>query len=217
VRPGVTTAQLDKVAEDLIAQENAIPSFKGYRGYPFATCMSRNEGVVHGFPTNTPLLPGDILGIDVGVYQEGFHADAALTVAVGSVDAHVEKLMETTRRSLALAIAQVKPGNRFGDISAAIQREAESNGFNVVRDMFGHGVGRELHEEPLIPNFGVTHTGPKLKQGMVFALEPMLVLGNHPIEVLSDGWTVVTKDRKWSAHEEHTVVVTKDGVRILTG
>jgi len=217
VKPGIQTAQLDKCAEDLIVERGALPSFKGYKGYPFATCLSVNEQVVHGFPSERQLLPGDIIGVDVGVFLDGYHADAATTIPVGHVDSGVARLMEVTRNALNQVIDLICPGIWLGDISATVQEEAEKNGFQVIRDLFGHGIGKALHEDPMIPNFGRRKTGPRLKAGMVLAIEPMLVMGNYPVCVLDDGWTVVTQDRQWSAHEEHTIAVTRQGAQVLTG
>ena len=216
IKPGITTAELDIIAENIIRESGAIPSFKGYQGFPFATCISVNEQVVHGFPSSRPLQNGDIVGVDVGACVEKYHADAAITVACGNSDSRVSQLMSVTKNALALALNEVKPNNHIGDISAVIQKEAEDNGMSVIRDLFGHGVGLKLHEDPMIPNFGVRGQGPLLKEGMVLAIEPMLVLGSHQIKVLADGWTVVTQDGSWSAHEEHTVAVTSNGCKILT-
>jgi methionyl aminopeptidase len=216
-RPGIRTAQLDKLAEELIIKRGAIPSFKGYRGYPYTTCLSVNEQVVHGFPGERQLLPGDIVGVDVGAFLNGYHADAATTIAIGPLDQGVSKLVQTTRDCLALAVSMVRPGIYWGDVAEAIEQKAVQNGFEVIHDLFGHGIGQKLHEDPLLPNFGKKGTGPRLKEGMIIAVEPMLVMGDYEIEILADGWTIVTKDGKWSAHEEHTLAITRDGCRILTG
>ena len=215
-KPGVTTAELDKLAEDLIIANGAVPSFKGYKGYPFTTCTSVNEQVVHGFPSERVLENGDIIGIDVGAYLDGFHADSAVTIPVGVISSESQQIIDVTKDALNTAIDNLYPGKHLGDISEAIQNKAESNGYNVVRDLFGHGIGRELHEEPHIPNFGVKGTGLIIEEGMVFAIEPMLVLGSYNLDLLEDGWTVITRDRKISAHQEHTVAITKDGSLILT-
>ncbi|MDP6685788.1 MAG: type I methionyl aminopeptidase [Candidatus Omnitrophota bacterium] len=216
-KPGATTKELDKSAEDLIKKSGANPAFKGYKGFPATLCTSLNEQVVHGIPDKTKLKSGDILSIDVGVKKNGFYADAALTIDVGSqATGEAKRLIKVTEKSLALGIEQAIEGNRLFDISHAIQQYVESQGYSIVRDFVGHGIGRELHEEPEIPNFGKPDTGPILKKGMVLAIEPMVNEGGYEIEILNDGWTAVTKDRKPSAHFEHTVCITDKEARILT-
>lgn len=216
LRVGITTQLLNDKVEELIIKLGGVPAFKGYRGYSHATCISVNEVVVHGIPGERQLYPGDIVSLDVGVVYNGFHADKAVTYCMGEIAEDKMKLVKTSLECLKLGIEQAKGGNRLGDISFAIQEHAEKNGFNVVRDLFGHGVGRDLHEDPLIPNFGSKGEGIKLKKGMTFAIEPMLNIGTYEIETLNDGWTVVTKDRKWSAHFEDTILITDDEPVILT-
>lgn len=216
IEPGIRTSELDSIAEEIIRVRGAIPSFKGYQGFPFTTCISVNEQVVHGFPSERKLKEGDIVGFDVGACVEGYHADAARTIACGRIDFDSQNLMNVTKECLAKAIEIIREGRTIGDISAVIQKTAERNGFNVIRDLFGHGVGLKLHEDPMIPNFGISGSGPKLSAGMVLAIEPMIVIGNYETKVLADGWTVVTLDGMRSAHEEHTVEVTKTGCNILT-
>lgn len=214
--PGVTTASLDQRAEEMARAAGAEPAFKGYHGYPYALCCSVNEQVVHGFPSQRPLQEGDILSVDFGVVLDGFYGDAALTVGIGRVSDEARDLMDTTRRSLEAAIAQAKPGNRLGDISAAVQRVAEAGGYSVVRQFVGHGIGRAMHEDPQVPNYGVPGRGVKLKPGMVLAIEPMVNAGDFEVTVLDDGWTAVTVDGKLSAHFEHTVAVTENGPQVLS-
>jgi len=216
VAPGVTTAQLDRTAEDMCRQMGCRPAFKGYSGYPFALCCSVNEEVVHGFPGERALREGDIISMDFGVIKDGFYGDSATTVAVGQISPEARKLMDATRLALEAGIEQARPGNRLGDISAAVQRVAEEAGFSVVRQFVGHGIGRALHEEPQVPNYGAPGKGVKLKAGMVLAIEPMVNVGAYGVKILSDGWTAVTVDGKLSAHYEHTVAVTEDGPRILS-
>lgn len=216
VAPGVTTARLDETAEALCRKLGALPAFKGYRGYPFSLCCSLNEQVVHGFPGREPLLEGDILSMDFGCILDGFYGDAAITVAVGLVNAEAESLMEVTEASLKAGIEQVRAGNRLGDVSAAVQEVVEAAGFSVVRQFVGHGIGHALHEDPQVPNFGASGRGVKLKPGMVLAIEPMVNAGGWEVKILGDGWTAVTVDGKLSAQFEHTVAVTEDGPRILS-
>jgi methionyl aminopeptidase len=213
--PGVTTKELDQVAEEYILEKGARPAFKGYRGFPATLCISINEEVVHGIPNQRRLKEGDIVSIDVGVNFIGYFGDAAITLPVGEIDPEAKRLLEVTERALYIGIEEAKVGNRLFDISYAIQRWVESHGFSVVRDFVGHGIGRDLHEEPQIPNFGSPHQGPRLEKGMVFALEPMVNEGTHQVKVLSDGWTVVTMDGKRSAHFEHTVAITDGKAEIL--
>lgn len=217
VRPGNTTYSLEEFAEEFVARNGVRGAFKGYLGYPANLCTSINEEVVHGIPSRKRFLrEGDIVSIDFGVILEGYYGDAAKTYAVGSVPDASLKLMRATEEALEKAIAAARAGNRLGDVSAAVQSTAESAGFSVVRDFVGHGIGRSMHEEPQVPNFGVAGTGPKLSPGMVLAIEPMVNEGEYMVEVLPDGWTVVTRDRKRSAHFEHVVAVTEEGCRILS-
>ncbi len=214
--PGVTTRELDQVTEDYIRLKGARPAFKGYRGFPASLCSSINEEVVHGIPGERKLKDGDIIGLDVGVNYKGFFGDAAITFPVGEVDAEAKRLLEVTEKALYIGIDKAKVGNRLFDISYAIQRWVESHGFSVVRDFVGHGIGRELHEDPQVPNFGTPHQGPRLEKGMVFSLEPMVNEGTYEVRILSDGWTVVTADGKRSAHFEHTIAITENGAEILS-
>lgn len=224
IKPGVTTAQLDKLAEDFIISQGGFPAFKGYKvgrdTYRFATCMSRNEGVVHGLPNDTPLEEGDVISVDVGVVKDGWYGDGAWTFAVGAVAAEVEQLLEVTRESLMLAVSQAKVGNRIFDISKAVQDYCESHGFGVVRELVGHGIGRHLHEEPQVPNFVPgrfdSYQNIELKEGMTLAIEPMINLGTARVKTAKDRWTIVTADKKPSAHFEHTIVVRPHGGEILT-
>lgn len=217
VKPGVSTLKLDKIAEEIIRGCGAVPSFLGYGGFPGSICASVNEEVVHGIPSENRILrEGDIVGIDVGAYLNGFHADAALTVPVGKVSSEAQRLLDVTKKSLYKAIELIKPGIHLGDVSHAVETYATAGKLGIVRDYCGHGVGRRLHEDPCIPNFGKKGTGPILKAGMVLAIEPMLNLGGDEVEVLNDNWTVVTADGKYSAHFEHTVAVTEKGHLILT-
>ena len=217
VRPGITTADLEKVASRIIEQEGAIPSFKGYRGFPASICASINEEIVHGIPSPERVLEeGDIISLDVGAIYKGYHGDAAITLPVGEVDEEVRRLLQVTQGALKAGIAQSRAGKRLGDISAAIQRHAEVNGFNVVREYTGHGIGQEMHEDPQIPNFGRPNRGPRLRPGMTFALEPMVMAGDWQTRTLSDNWTVVTADGSLSAHFEHTIAVTNGEPEILT-
>lgn len=216
IQPGITTAELDSEAELFIRSHNAVPAFKGYRGFPSTLCTSVNEEVVHGIPGTRRLRSGDIVSIDVGALHEGFYSDAARTFAVGQVSKQALNLMETTKKALNAGINQAYPGNRLSDISCAIQQVVESEGFSVVRDFVGHGIGKGLHEDPQIPNFGKKGNGPVLKEGMTFAIEPMVNQGSWRIEILADGWTAVSSDRSLSAHFEDSIAVTKDGPLILS-
>ena len=216
IRPGVTAAELEELATKLIRERDAEPAFKGYRGFPGYICTSVNEGVVHGIPGSRKLASGDIISLDIGVRKNGYYGDAAITWPVGTVTDEVKRLLEVTRRALYLGIDQARVGGRLYDISHAIQTEVEAEGFSIVRDFVGHGIGAKMHEDPQIPNFGEAHRGPRLKSGMVLAIEPMVNMGGYEVKVLSDNWTVVTKDGKPSAHFEHTVLVTKNGPEILT-
>ncbi|MBP7231947.1 MAG: type I methionyl aminopeptidase [Syntrophaceae bacterium] len=216
VKPGVTTRELDKVAEDITRKRGAKPAFKGYRGYPYSLCTSVNEEVVHGMPSNRVLMEGDLIGLDFGVFFEGFCGDSAITLPVGRVSEEAERLMRVTEQSLYAAISQAKDGNRLGDISAAVQETAESAGYSVVRDFVGHGIGKDMHEEPQIPNYGKKGRGMELKRGMILAIEPMVNAGKYKVKVLSDGWTVITADGSLSAHFEHSVAITDNGPEILS-
>ena len=217
VAPGVTTADLDAVAERRIARAGAVPAFKGYHGYPATICASINEEVIHGIPSGRRVLnEGDILSIDVGVSLNGYFGDSAITVPVGKVSERAGALLRATEESLYKAIERVRPGGRISDIGHAVQQHVEANGFTVVREFVGHGIGQRMHEEPQVPNYGEPGRGPRLAEGMVLAIEPMVNAGKAAVKVLADGWTAVTKDGSLSAHFEHTVAVTADGPWILT-
>jgi methionyl aminopeptidase len=215
-RAGVTTAELDAAAEKFIRSQGAKPAFKGYRGFPGSICASPNSMVVHGIPGTYELQRGDILSIDVGVIKDGWVADAAMTVPVGSVSAAAEHLLEVTKASLFAGIEQMRPGNHLGDVSAAIQRAVEIEGLSVIRTLVGHGIGREMHEEPQVPNFGEPGKGPELEEGMVLAIEPMVNAGGPLVRMDDDGWSVYSEDDSLAAHFEFTVAVTADGPRVLT-
>ena len=216
VTPGVDTLTLDRISEEMAIKQKAKPAFKGYRGFPFSLCASVNEQVVHGFPSKVPLKEGDILSMDFGIYYDGYYGDSAITVAVGGVSEDVARLLEVTKRALFKGIAQAVPGNRLSDISHEIQQQAEGAGYSVVRKFVGHGIGKELHEDPQVPNYGKPGLGVRLKPGMVMAIEPMVNMGGHEVETLEDGWTAVTKDRSLSAHFEHTIAVTEAGPVVLS-
>jgi methionyl aminopeptidase len=216
VAPGVTTRELNALAEETILKHGAVPSFKGYRGYPAALCVSINEEVVHGIPGSRVINEGDLVSMDVGTIYKGFQGDAATTVAVGEVSPVARRLMEATAGALEAGIAQCRVGRHVGDVSAAIQNYAESRGFSVIREYTGHGIGRQMHEDPQIPNFGERGRGMVFKSGMTFALEPMVAVGTWRTRVLDDGWTVVTLDGQISAHFEHTIAVTDGQPEILT-
>jgi methionyl aminopeptidase len=216
VDPGVTTQELDRLAEEFMVKQGARPAFKGYRDFPCTICTSINEEVVHGIPSKKRLEEGDIIGIDVGAVVEGYFGDAAITFPVGKIAPNVQRLLEVTEQALYEGISQAYPGNRLSDISHAIQERAEAAGFGVVRDFVGHGIGKNLHEDPQVPNFGLPGQGPRLKEGMVLAIEPMINMGGAPVTVLEDNWTVVTQDGSLSAHFEHTISVTPQGPMILT-
>lgn len=217
IKEGIKTIELDKLAEDFIRSHDAIPSFKGYNGFPYTLCISINSEVVHGFPSERVLKNGDIISIDIGACYKGYHGDSAWTYTVGEVSEETKFLLEHTEKSLFIGLEQVKPGNRVGDIGFAIETYAKEHKLGVVRELCGHGVGTSVHEEPEVPNFGKPNTGPRLKEGMVIAVEPMLTLGSPRIFVHDNDWTVDTQDGRPSAHFEHTVVVTADGYEILTG
>ena len=214
--PGITTLELDRIAYDFIKEKGAEPAFKGYQGYPATICASINEVVVHGIPSSLKLKEGDIISIDVGVRLNHYYGDATRTFAVGKISSEVSRLLEVTKKSLDLGIKKMIVGNHLFDISCAIGGYAKKKGYSIVREFVGHGVGRELHEEPEIPNFGSPGQGPFLKSGMVFAIEPMVNIGKKEIKILKDGWTVVTADGKPSAHFEDTVLIAKDGPEVLT-
>ncbi len=216
VAPGMKTKQLDEVARKFIHEHGAEPIFLGYRGFPASICVSINEEVVHGIPGERVIREGDLVSLDAGAKVEGYCADAAITVGVGPVPPIAQRLMDTTREALEQAIALATPRHRLSDLSHAVQRTAEGAGYAVVRDFVGHGIGRDMHEDPPIPNFGPPNRGPRLKAGMVLAIEPMVTMGTWEVEVLSDGWTAVTKDRSLGAHFEHTVAVTDRGPEVLT-
>lgn len=213
---GVTTLEIDRAAEKMITDAGALPTFKGYHGFPYSICASVNEQVVHGFPSDYKLKDGDIFSIDCGATLEGFVGDTATTVPVGKVSEETLQLLRVTEECLELAIEQCRPGKHLGDIGAAVQQHAEGHGYSVVRDYVGHGIGRRMHEDPQIPNYGRPGQGPKIKAGYVFAVEPMINLGTHHTKVLADGWTVVTLDGKPSVHVEHTIAITEDGPEVLT-
>src|SRR5205807_1806333 len=216
VAPGVTTLEVNDAAEKMIRAAGAYPTFKGYNGFPYSICASVNEQVVHGFPSGYKLQEGDIFSIDVGVTLEGFVGDTAATIPVGTVTEDRLKLIRVTEECLQLAIDQCRVGNHLGDIGWAVQSHAEANGYSVVRDYVGHGIGRRMHEDPQIPNYGKPGKGPKIRKGYVFAIEPMINTGTHHTKTLKDGWTVVTVDGQPSAHVEHTVAITDEGPEVLT-
>ncbi|MBI2902938.1 MAG: type I methionyl aminopeptidase [Candidatus Methylomirabilis oxyfera] len=216
VEPGITTLDLDLVAEEYILKRGGTPAFKGYRGYPYTLCASVNEQVVHALPSERKLREGDIISLDLGAIVDGYYGDAAVTVPVGQVSAEAKRLIDVTQESLQRAIEAARPGNRLSDISHAVQSAVEAEGFAVVRVFVGHGIGRSLHEEPQIPNFGPPGHGPVLKTGMVLAIEPMVNTGSPDVMILEDRWTAVTCDKSLSAHFEHTVAVTENGTEVLT-
>jgi len=217
VVPGVTTAELDEVAEKMITDAGAIPAFKGYHGYPATICSSINEEVIHGIPSGQRVLrEGDILSIDVGASLEGYFGDSAITVPVGQVSEEAARLLTVTEEALYKAIEVARPGGRVSDIGHAVQKHVEAYGFSVVREFVGHGIGQKMHEEPQVPNYGEAGRGPRLAEGMVIAIEPMVNAGKPAVKVLSDGWTAVTRDKSLSAHFEHTVAITASGAWILT-
>jgi methionyl aminopeptidase len=215
-RPGLTTLELDALAERGIRTRGGVPAFKGYRGFPNTLCVSINEQVVHGIPSKRRLRTGDIIGLDLGAKWEGYYGDAAITIPVGLIPSETGCLLATAREALYMGIKEVSPGKHLSDISHTIQRYAEARGYSVVRAFVGHGIGTALHEEPQVPNFGPPGRGPRLKAGMVLAIEPMVNIGVADVEILDDGWTVVTADGQLSAHFEHTVAITDEGPQILT-
>ncbi|MBI3091081.1 MAG: type I methionyl aminopeptidase [Candidatus Tectomicrobia bacterium] len=216
VEEGITTRELDAMAEACIRERGGIPAFKGYRGFPCTLCTSINEEVVHGIPSKRKLRSGDIVGLDLGARVDGYYGDSAVTVPVGEVSQESWRLLDVTEKALFMGIAQMKEGNHLGDVSHAIQSYAEGHGYGVVRVFVGHGIGQALHEDPQVPNFGTAGSGPRLRRGFVLALEPMVNAGTHDVRILSDQWTVVTADGKRSAHFEHTVAITDQGTEILT-
>ncbi|HKT10420.1 MAG TPA: type I methionyl aminopeptidase [Terriglobia bacterium] len=215
-KPGVTTMDLEKFVERRLAKSGAIPAFKGYRGYPCCLCASVNEQIVHGIPSNRCLNEGDIISLDLGVIIDGYYGDSAMTVPVGTISEPLQKLLRVTEESLQFAIERARVGNRLGDVSSAVEQHVVSNGFSVVREFVGHGIGRQLHEEPQIPNFGEPGYGPPLKEGMVLAIEPMVNAGSPGLKILDDQWTAVTADGTHSAHFEHMIAVTHNGPDVLT-
>lgn len=217
IKPGVSTLELDKAAEQFIRSKGAVPSFKNYKGYPYASCISVNDAVVHGFPTNDVLKDGDVISVDLGVYKNGFHGDSAYTFAIGNVKEEVKQLMKVTKESLYKGIEKAVAGNRVGDIAHAVQEHTERKyGYGVVRELVGHGLGKDLHEDPQVPNYGKRGSGAKLKEGVVIAIEPMINMGKRNVINDEDGWTIRTQDGKPSAHYEHNVCVRKDKADILS-
>jgi len=216
IKPGITTLDIDRISEELIIKEKAVPAFKGYKGFPAAACVSVNEEIVHGIPGPRVLLEGDIVSIDLGVNYRGYFSDAAVTLPVGRIEGSRKKLIETAKEALDIGVSLAWPGNNLSDISWGIQDFVEGRGFSVVRQFVGHGIGKALHEEPEVPNFGKAHSGPQLKSGMVLAIEPMINLGSWECRITDNGWTAVTSDGSCSAHFEHTVAITDKGPEILT-
>lgn len=216
IKPGITTGEIDKFAEEFIRSQGAIPSFKGYGGFPASLCTSINDVVIHGIPGNRVLVEGDIISVDCGAILNGYHGDAARTFPVGCISKEAQHLIDVTKESFFKGIEKAVVGNRLTDISAAIQKHAESHGYSVVRDFVGHGIGTSMHEEPQVPNYGTAGRGPKLVHGVVLAIEPMINMGNYKVKIKPDGWTVVTIDGKLSAHYENTIAITNSGVEILT-
>ena len=216
VKPGITTCDLDRIAEDFLRQQRAVPAFKGYKGYPFALCASVNEEVVHGMPSDRALMEGDIVSLDLGAIVDGYYGDGAVTLPVGEIPAEAERLLRVSRDALDRGVRAAQRGARLSDISHAVQTHVERHGYSVVRTFVGHGIGKQLHEEPQIPNFGPPWRGPVLLPGMVLAIEPMVNARGPDVEILSDRWTAVTADRSLSAHYEHTVAITENGPEVLT-
>lgn len=216
IKPGITTAEIDKLAEEFILAQGAIPSFKGYGGFPGSICASVNDVVIHGIPNDTVLVEGDIISVDCGAILNGYHGDAARTFPVGNISKEAQHLIDVTKESFFKGIEKAVVRNRLTDISAAIQKHAESFGYSVVRDFVGHGIGTSMHEDPQVPNYGTAGKGPKLVHGVVLAIEPMINMGNYKVKIKPDGWTVVTSDGKLSAHYENTIAITNEGVEILT-
>jgi methionyl aminopeptidase len=216
VKPGAKTIDLDRYAERRAREMGAVPAFKGYRGFPASLCTSINEEIVHGIPSERTLREGDILSLDFGVIHDGFYGDAAVTYPVGGITENARRLVKAAEDAFFKGIEQIKPGSRISDISYAVQRHVEKQGFSVIRSFVGHGIGLSLHEEPQVPNFGLPGSGPKIKPGMVLAIEPMISIGDWQVEILADNWTAVTRDRSLSAHYEHTVALTENGLEILS-
>ena len=217
VKPGLSTLEVDEEVETFIRERDAVPAFKGYRGFPATVCISINEEVVHGIPSaHRRMKEGDIVGFDLGCIVEGYYADCAVTLPLGEIPPRVQELLDVTRESLDKAIAECRPGRRLSDVSHAVQRHIEPHGFGIVRTFVGHGIGRALHEEPQVPNFGDPGRGPQLKPGMVLAIEPMVTMGGHDVRILEDGWTAVTQDGSLAAHFEHTIAITEAGPEVLT-
>jgi methionyl aminopeptidase len=216
VKPGITTIELDRASEALILKHGAKPAFKGYDGFPYSLCASVNENVVHGYPSDYVLKDGDIIGLDLGVLYNGYNSDMAVTVAVGNTSFEAKRLIMVTKKALKRGIKKVRPGNTIGDIGNTIQRYIEDQGLGVVRDLCGHGIGKSVHEDPRIPNFGVRHKGEVLREGMVICLEPMVTMGDWHLKTAKDGYGYATKDNSLTAHFEHTMAVTREGVRVLT-
>lgn len=216
LKPGMTTKELDSIAEDYILKCQATPTFKGYNGFPASICASVNDEVVHGIPSLRQVKSGDIISIDIGATLNGYVGDSAVTLPVGEIDSEVQRLLDVTEESLYKGIEQAQVNNRLSDISHAVQEHAESKGFSVVRDFVGHGIGRNMHEDPQVPNYGRPGRGPRLKAGMAIAIEPMLNMGTYEVDTLANNWTVVTRDNKLSAHFEHSIAITDDGPWILT-
>ncbi len=216
IKPGIKTIELEEYASKRIKEMGAKPAFKGYRGFPYSLCVSINEEIVHGIPSQRKLKEGDIVSLDLGVFYKGYYGDAAITLGVGEISLESKKLLEVGKKALEIGINMVEEGNRISDISHAIQKFVENNGFSVIRDFVGHGIGSSLHEDPQIPNFGSPGKGPKIKKGMVLAIEPMIAAGGYEVEILPDSWTAVTKDRSRAVHFEHSVAVTNNGPLILS-
>jgi methionyl aminopeptidase len=216
VKPGVTTLELDRAAEALILSNGAKPAFKGYEGFPFSLCASVNENIVHGFPSEYALREGDIIGLDLGVFYKGYNTDMAVTVPVGNISYDAKRLLNTAKKALRLGVKKSKPGNTIGDIGNTIQRFAEGQKYGVIRDLCGHGIGKSVHEDPRVPNFGLRKTGEELVEGMVICIEPMLAMGDYSLTKSKDGYGFATKDGSLAAHFEHTIAITKKGPRILT-
>jgi methionyl aminopeptidase len=216
IQPGITTGELDQLVEAYIRAHGAEPSFKGYNGFTGSICVAVNDVVVHGIPGNLALREGDIIGVDIGARLDGWHGDATITFAVGEIDAESQRLMDVCLASLDAGIEKSMVGNRLSDVSAAIQKVVEASGFNVVRNLFAHGVGRNLHEAPSFPHYGEPGRGPRLKEGMVYTIEPMIVAGSKEVDILNDGWTIITSDGSRSAQYEHTIAITSNGPLILT-
>ncbi len=216
VKPGITTLELDRAAEALILKYGSRPAFKGYEKFPYSLCASVNENIVHGYPSNQPLKEGDIVGLDLGVLYKGYNTDSAITVAVGQISFEAKRLLKVTEKALRLGIKKARAGVTTGDIGNTIQRFIEDQGFGVVRDLYGHGIGKKVHEDPLVPNFGKRQEGTELKEGMVICIEPMVTAGSYEMKRSDDGYGYATRDGSLAAHFEHTIAITKDGCRILT-